>query len=362
MTARRIGRRTTVTTIWALSILLALGLGWWAAAQATRPPTVGTPETATVTTEVTHGKLGVEQGYGIDVAWPTHPVGVNGTNGTLTSLDVAAAGTRIGPGDILYTVDLTPVIAAEGAIPAFRDLTAGTTGQDVRQLQEFLAAAGYLATAPDGKYGPATTAAVKIWSKELGVQQDGSVPLGRIAFIPKLPADLAPAKDLRVGARVTTGQELLAGALSSPVFSFRVLPEVVSRTTPGLQVRIDADGTPWRAEVERLATATDGTDATIAVLRPVSGEKSICGPGCSTALSLGATSVLPGKLVLVPEISGPLVPTAAILTDAAGFTYLATEDGKHHPITIKASHEGRSIVEGVEPGQRITVAGDPGRQ
>ena len=352
-------RRSVIIAAWLLSVVVAIGLGWWAAAQATRPPQVSTPAAETVTVAVTEGALAVEQSYGIDVTWPTSPIGVNGLAGTLTSLGVAASGTLVKPGGTLYTVDLAPTVALKGSVPAFRDLAAGTTGDDVRQLQQFLSDAGYLAGPVDGRYGSATATAVTRWSADLGVTPTGTVPLGRIVFIPTLRANLVPAADLRVGARVTPGQELLVGADADPQFSFRILPEAVSRTSAGMTVRIDADGEQWLAEVDRLAVAADELGGTVAVLRPVDGSKSICDSECTRVLPLGGTAVLPGTLVLVPETSGAEVPTAAITTDASGSTSVTLEGGVRRTVDILASSDGLSIVDGVQPGDRVVVVGSP---
>ncbi len=351
----RASRRTLVIGAWALSVVLALAIGWWAALQATHPPVANTPTASEATIEVGQGTLSVEQAYGINVDWPTHPVGVNGASGTLTSINVSGSGSQVGNGDVLYTVDLSPVVAVEGAVPAFRDLAAGMSGTDVLQLEKFLNAKGYLTGNVDGVFGSATSAAVSNWTKDLGQPPSSSVPMGRIVFLPTLPATLAPAPDVRAGSIVSPGQSLLVGASDAPQFSFRVLPEAISRTTPGLQVEISVGDKKWSAEVDHLETAADDTGATIAVLRPVEGADSICGQECSEFLALGTKSVLSGNLILVPPTSGSEVPTSAIATDAAGNSFLTRSDGKPLPVNVLVSNNGRSIVEGANVGERILV-------
>ncbi|MBC7725809.1 MAG: peptidoglycan-binding protein [Burkholderiaceae bacterium] len=355
-------RRALPAAAWALSVTLALGLGWWAATQATLPPQPSLPTTEPVTAEVAEGTISVEQAYGIDAEWPAAPVGVNGIAGTLTSLDLAATGTPVESGALLYTVDLAPVVAITGAVPAFRELGPGMEGADVRQLQTFLHGAGHFAYPPDGKYGSATAAAVTRWSRTLGITDStaDTVPLGRVVFIPTLPQFLAPSPELRIGARVGPGEELIVGAGTEPRFSFRVLPESVSRTVEGMPVLIQADGSRWTAEVDSLAAATDSVGGTIALLRPSSGIDSICGTECTAMVTPGGTAVLPGTLVLVAETTGTQVPTASLQTDASGSAYLTLADGSTIVVTVLASSDGRSIVDGIELGQRIVVAGGPG--
>lgn len=355
----RARRRLVIGAIWAASAIAAALLGWWAAHQATSPPGITVLQPQPITVEVTHGTVTVEQVYGIEAMWTTAPVGVNGYAGTLTSVALAREGSAVSPGDVLYTVDLEPVVALHGSVPAFRDMRQGTQGDDVSQLQRYLVEAGYLRGVPDGKYGAATAAAVDRWSGDLGVARSGGVPLGRVVFIPELPATLAPANDLRAGTRVMPGEELLVGAHAEPQFRFRVLPEAVSRTVPGLTVRIDANGQDWHAEVDRLATEADDLGTTFAILRPVGEAESICGSECDSVLTLGATAILPGTLVLVPPTEGAQVPTAAIMSTAAGATYVTLADGTERPVEVLASNDGRSIVSGVQPGDRVVLVGAP---
>lgn len=352
------GRSARGWASWGLVVALALGAGYWAGHQATRPPQLALPDARVVTTEVVNGSVEVTQAYGINVHWPASPVGVNGVEGTLTSLSVIPQGSVVSAGDVVYTVDLAPVLALKGDVPAFRELATGSRGADVTQLERFLRERGYLKGRADTHFDASTEAAVNRWYNDQNLPQDGHVPLGRVVFLPSLPSTLAPAAGIRLGARVSAGQELLVGATSQPAFSFRVLPEAVARTAQGMPVRIDAGGVTWQAEVERLAVAADDPDSTIAILRPTVGAQSICGSDCTGVIDLGGTSMLPGSLVVVPPTSGPQVPSAAIRTNASGGSCVMMEDGSTRPVTVKAaSDDGRSIVDGVASGQRVVVAG-----
>ena len=351
-------RLSGVALAWALTVVLAAGLGWWAGRQATRPPQIEPREARDVTAEVVQGTVQVEQSYGIEATWPSSPVGVNGLEGTLTSIGVGA-GEPSEAGDVAYSVDLQPVVILAGKVPAFRELSVGVRGEDVRQLEQFLAAQGYLSGQPDDRFNDATGGAVAECNADIGAGTRPTVPLGQVVFVAELPATLVPAEDVRVGARVTAGQDVLAGTSGAPQFSFRVLPEAVTRTSEGMQVSIDAGGTTWSAEVDRLADAQDD-GGTIAVLRPTDGQTTICGSGCSAAVDPGATTVLPGRLVVVPKTEGAQVPTAAIHTDAQGESYVTLAGGQRKSVEVLASSEGRSIVTGVTPGQTVVVASSRG--
>jgi len=67
-----------------------------------------------------------------------------------------------------------------GAIPLARNLTPGAQGDDVRGLQEFLSAEGYLSANATGYFGPMTAQAVAKWQSAEGVSAVGSFgPISR---------------------------------------------------------------------------------------------------------------------------------------------------------------------------------------
>lgn len=347
-------RRWLPVAGWLLAVLCAAVAGWWAASRVTQPPEISTPMASTTTVAVVEGSVEVAQEYGIDATWQASPLGVNGYSGTLTHLGVSPAGTRLDVGDVAYSVDLQPAVMAVGAIPAFRTLETGDEGADVKQLQRFLKSQGFDPGSVNGRYGSSTADAVDRWSAHLGLPMDGRVPLGRIVFVPSLPATIATVPGARLGLRVQPGDELLTGPSGEPRFTFRVLPEDVGRTVEGMQVSMRVGEDVWRAEVASLAADPD-TGATIAVLRPVTGATSICGDDCADAVAVGNQAVLPGTLVIVPQTSGAQVPTTAIGADAKGVTFVTMASGERRPVTVKASSDGASIVSGVDAGERVVI-------
>ncbi|MFJ4675766.1 HlyD family efflux transporter periplasmic adaptor subunit [Kitasatospora sp. NPDC088783] len=72
-------------------------------------------------------------------------------------------------GSVLFEVSGRPVFALQGKIPAYRDLRAGMTGDDVAQLQKALAAVGH-PVAPDGSgtFGSGTERAVESFYRSIG--------------------------------------------------------------------------------------------------------------------------------------------------------------------------------------------------
>ncbi|MEX2310202.1 MAG: peptidoglycan-binding protein [Pirellulales bacterium] len=94
--------------------------------------------------------------------------------GLLTTMPVKNA--QFKEGDVLLTTSGRPVFLLEGAIPAYRDIVPGNSGQDVRQLEEGLKRLGYDPGAVDGVYDEHTAAAVASWYRSTGYESFGPTP------------------------------------------------------------------------------------------------------------------------------------------------------------------------------------------
>lgn len=113
--------------------------------------------------------------------------GAAGTNqavGTVTSVTVAAGDEVTPPGQVLYAVNLRPVVVAAGATPSFRSMGRGVSGADVGQLQGLLTGIGVFDGDVDGVFGWATEQAVRDWQDALGIEDDGVVQAGDVVFVP----------------------------------------------------------------------------------------------------------------------------------------------------------------------------------
>ncbi|MDQ1721456.1 MAG: hypothetical protein QOI26_1190 [Pseudonocardiales bacterium] len=134
------------------------------------------PATATVTRQTlvdTQSEDG-ELGYGA----ATSVTGRLG--GTVTALP--ATGSTLKRGQALYHVDNGPVVLLYGSLPAYRALSVGTEGADVKQFEQNLYEMGYRGFTVDEKYSDTTVAAVKKWQGDLGLPKTGTVDLGRVVY------------------------------------------------------------------------------------------------------------------------------------------------------------------------------------
>ena len=79
-----------------------------------------------------------------------------------------------------------PLYAMYGDVPAYRNMTMGFGGDDIRQLEENLADMGFgdaEAFEVDGVFDEHTAAAVRRWQRETGQQVDGMVRTADVLFI-----------------------------------------------------------------------------------------------------------------------------------------------------------------------------------
>ena len=125
--------------------------------------------------------------------------------GTLTHLP--SIGSTVERGKALCDVDNAPIVLLYGDLPAYRALTPGTKGDDVKQFEKNLAELGYTGFTVDDSYTAQTAAAVKDWQDDLGLPKTGTVELGRVVYADgEVRVDTLKAA---VGQAVTPGAELL---------------------------------------------------------------------------------------------------------------------------------------------------------
>jgi peptidoglycan hydrolase-like protein with peptidoglycan-binding domain len=138
----------------------------------------GLPATAPVTratltqTQQVNGTLG----YGTPVT-----VTARG-QGTITWLP--ALGATISRGRPVYKANNLAVPLFYGGLPLYRQLRSGDTGEDVKEVEQNLAALGYTGLTVDTVYTSATATAVKKWQKSLGLTQTGVVDPTSVVIAP----------------------------------------------------------------------------------------------------------------------------------------------------------------------------------
>jgi hypothetical protein len=132
-------------------LLVGAGIGW-AGETVLTPPKDVLDSSAFNTVEVVAGEVGSSINLNTVAQWTPIPVGSNQAAGTVTTVSVKP-GDEVTQGSILYSVNLRPVVIAQGSIPSFRAKSVGTSGADVTQLQTLLAALGLYSGARAGGFG-----------------------------------------------------------------------------------------------------------------------------------------------------------------------------------------------------------------
>jgi hypothetical protein len=174
---------------------------------------------------------------------------ISQASGTATWLP--ALGQVVDPGQVIYRVNDTPVVLLSGATPAYRTLSAGTTGADVTELNADLVALGYATAAeiPAGTdtFTAATATSLKKLQTTLGLSQTGTLPLGQAVFEPV--AVRVTTVSATLGGPLQAGQAVLQGTSTNRVVAIALdaaqqsmvkvgehvvvtLPD--NRTTPGI--------------------------------------------------------------------------------------------------------------------------------
>ena len=200
-----------IVTISGVTAWLVAGSSSTDAAQATTTVPLNTLEVVQATLQditTLDGTLGYVEG----------PAVVNRAVGTLTSLP--DTGEILGFGDVLYTVDNSPVILLEGGLPMYRNLQRRVEGADVEQLETALVSLGY---DPDGEvtvdeeFDYDTRDMVQRWQEDIGVDDTGKVLASDVVFLdePIRVASLA----MKVGQMTQSGSQVILTSGATTVIS-----------------------------------------------------------------------------------------------------------------------------------------------
>ncbi|GIU91801.1 MAG: hypothetical protein KatS3mg011_0707 [Acidimicrobiia bacterium] len=335
-------------------LLVATGAaGYWAGRVALEPPANPLAEDSTPLTYVVEvGTVGRSFSFTAVAEWSLVPAGLNSAAGVVTSVEVAP-GDVVGPGEVVYTVNLRPVVVAEGEVPMFRSLRLRDRGADVAQLQRLLAYLGLYSGDADGWYGTATRTAVRVWQRALGVEDTGVVEAGDLVFVPALPARIAVAEDLSVGARVGGGETAILLVPDDPVFRIPLAVEQAALVPLTGQVRVHYSGGVWDALIDRAVESPQTGQLDLFLVGADGG--SVCGDDCARWVDLQGRTSFRADVIVVPDTTGPVVPVAAIGTDPANHPFVTRPDGTQVPVEIVESAQGIAVVDGIEPGTVILL-------
>lgn len=286
--------------------------------------------------------------------WDPAPVGTNRAAGVVTSV-ADNEPVSLSAGDIVYSIDLRPVVVAEGDIPAFRDISLGVQGPDVEQAQHLLADLEFFDETIDGVASEEFLAAVEQWQTDLGVKYDPAVGLSEadIIFVPTLDTPvLIDATVIQRGAMLNGGEPVLTGVTEAPHFGIAVSPMQAAQIPVGAEVQIEGpQGHSWSGVI--VGEEVDDNGDLRKVLEGLDGLP-VCGAECGS-VSTAEGVLYTATIELVPATTGIVAPTAALTTDEAGTVALVTPEGDLLEVAVIVSAQGMAVIEGAEAGTHVRL-------
>jgi peptidoglycan hydrolase-like protein with peptidoglycan-binding domain len=344
---RRIG--TTVAS--GILLLGIAGLGYWAGTNAVAPPTLPIDTHPPQTYRAETGTVDRSIRVPITASWATIRTLYAARDGVVTSVPLKP-GDQVADGTVIATVDLEPLVAAQGKIPMFRTLKAGVRGPDVAQFQTLLTSLGFYRGAIDGKFSPQTAAACKRWQRSIGAPQDQIVDAGSLVFVDNLPIPMEVLA--AVGQRIGAGSELVRVLGTTPDFIATVTAAQRAELSSGSSVSINAPGgSTWPGTLRSFKTLEDGRYS-------VAIGGTLCGLDCGL-VPVDDQTAMSGSIELVPETSGTVVPSSALVQQATGGVAVTLGDGTIRTVRVVAEADGFAVVDGIQPGTVIELPSPPGQ-
>ena len=317
-------RRWMAATVVLVVLGAGAGAAWYAKASHSNGSSGGNTGAAPPQTDpVTRQDISATTSESATLGYAASYIVTGQGGGTLTWLP--SAGQVIRQGQVLYKVDNgTPVVLLYGSVPAWRNMSEGTTGQDVTQLNHDLVDLGYASSSNISAlgwdyYSWEPQYAVENMEKALGVSNpSGSLTLGSVVFKPE-------------ALRVSTLTGSTGSPASGPIFS----------ATSDRQVVMIALSTSMETEVK----AGDSVSVTLPNGSTTPGVITSVG---TVASGSSSSATVPVSVKLTnPSAAGSLdqAPVTVNITTASASNVLVVEVG-----ALLAQPSGGYEVEVVGPG------------
>ncbi len=337
------------------ALLVAVGAGYWAGRTAMAPPADPlASDSAPVTYTVVEQTISRSLNFTAVAEWDVQTLPGSGWEGTVTTINFEP-GESVAAGRTLFTVGLRPVVVGQGAVPAFRDLSRGIRGADVAQLQELLTTLELFGGPADGVFGESTELAVRAFQRQVDIFEDGVVRRGDVLFVPELPARLVPTERLVVGTSLTGGESVVGRLPEAPHIVIPLSVDQRSLVPASGTVVVTYPGGVWHGVIARAVetTAQTGVDYELVLEAPDGGA--LCGSECDRWVPPGSRSSFDTEILVVPETTGPVVPTAALTTAPDGSTTVERADGRTISVDVIASTGGLAVVDGINVGDLLVL-------
>jgi membrane fusion protein, multidrug efflux system len=291
---------------------------------------------------------------------------VNRLPGTVTW--TPQAGDVVRTNQVLYEVDGRKVYLLDGAYPAYRILTPGLAGKDVRQLERNLRRLGFDEAREmrvDGTWDTGTTAAVRRWQRSKGMEETGAIELGRVVFQPgrRRVGTISTATPSPTASGDSSGQQSAPPLMTTT--STRRIVTVDLKTT---QYRLAETGARVRVEMpdDKTVPGTISRVGRVAEKKPASAEDS--DPPATVKLTIRlkrnsgvALDQAPVDVDLEKKRAGDVltVPVTALLARRGGSFAVEVREGDRRrivPVTTGLYTDGDVEISGagLRAGMTIT--------
>ena len=307
-------------------------------------------------------------------------------SGAQTFTSLPQAGQIIRQGQVLYETNESPVVLLYGSVPAYRDLSAGMTGGDVRELNADLVKLGYataaaLRRASGWNYFSSETAyALELLQSHLGLTETGSLPLGQAVFLPSAIQVTGLGTGALSGGPAAAGSTVLTGSSLTPVVTIDLDASLQTEVAVGNKVSITLpDGSLTPGVISQIATVASSSSSGNSASDNDNGNggdngngNSGSGPATITVLvsltdpkAAGTLNQAPVEVTITTgSVSNVLiVPVDALLAQpGGGYAVEVTGPGGHHLVTVTPGlfDDAAGMVQvtgNLRPGQHVVVPG-----
>lgn len=257
---------------------------------------------------------------------------------TFTALPDPGQVVRQGRG--LYSLDGSAVVLLYGAVPAYRTLSEGISGADVRQLNTDLVALKDATSSqldPQSSYFSAATAsALENLQARLGVAQTGSLALGQAVFLP-------------TAARVTSVSATLGGPAQPGEQALQA-----SSTTRQVTAQLDASQQADVTAGDRVTITLPDNQTTPGVVTSIGVVATI--PSADSGAGSGSSSGSPGSTPTIDVDVKPTDPPATGTLDQAPVQVTITTGTVNNALVVPVD----ALIARAGGGYAVEVPGDGG--
>jgi multidrug efflux system membrane fusion protein len=265
--------------------------------------------------------------------------------GTVTSLP--ATGSTVTRGKAIYKVDNKPVVLLYGKLPAYRALSSGDEGADVKQFEQNLGALGYDGFTVDDEYTSSTASAVQEWQDDLGLSETGTVELGRVFY----------AKgQVRVDAyKAALGDAIGPGA---KVLNYTGTGQVVSVELPFDYRQLARKGAAVSVKLPDGKTVPGKISATTTVIKAASSGQETDTTVVDVSVTVNDPKVLAGLDQVSLDVAFPASQRKDVLTVPVAALLALAEGGYGVQVVEGDSTRLIAVKTGLFAGGRVEISGD----